>query len=75
MMTMISVAQAVKEMDTILDQVQQGREIVIMGANGATFKLIALSRAPQPIFGSARGQVRIKADFDAPIDGFEEYIP
>ena len=74
-MTMVSAAQAVKEMDHLLDQAQQGRDIVIIGAGGAAFKLIALPRAPQPIFGSARGQVHIGADFDEPIDGFEEYIP
>lgn len=74
-MTMVSTAQAVKEMDNLLDQVQLGREVVIISAGGAAFKLIALPRAPQPLFGSARGQVHIKVDFDKPIDGFEEYMP
>ena len=74
-MTRISAAQAVKEIDNLLNQVQQGRDVVIIGASGAAFKLIALPRAPQPHFGSAQGQVRIGADFDAPIEGFEEYMP
>ena len=74
-MTMISAAQAGKEIDTLLYQVQQGREVVIIGVGGAAFKLSALTRAPQPIFGSARGQVHIGADFDAPVAGFEEYMP
>lgn len=74
-MTMVSAAQAVKEMDHLLHQVQQGREIVIIGAGGAAFKLIALPRAPRPVFGSAQGQVHIGADFDEPIAGLEEYMP
>lgn len=74
-MTTVSAAQAGKEIDTLLYQVQQGREVVIIGANGAAFKLIALPRTPQPIFGSAQGQVHIGAEFDAPVAGFEEYMP
>ena len=74
-MTVVSTAQAVKEIDDLLNQVQLGREVVIIGAGGAAFKLVALPRPPQPIFGSARGQVYIGPDFDVPIDGFEEYAP
>lgn len=74
-MTRVSAAQAVKEIDSLFNQVQQGRDVVIIAASGAAFKLIALPRAPQPHFGSARGQVRIGADFDTPIEGFEEYMP
>lgn len=74
-MTRVSPAQVGKEIDSLLNQVQQGRDVVIIGASGAAFKLIALPRAPQPRFGSAQGQVRIGADFDVPIEGFEEYIP
>ena len=73
-MTRVSAAQAVKDIDNLLNQVQQGRDVVIIGASGAAFKLIALPRAPQPRFGSAQGQVRIGTDFDAPIEGFEEYM-
>ena len=74
-MTRVSAAEAVKEIDNLLNQVQQGRDVVIIGASGAAFKLIPLPRAPQPRFGSAQGQVRIGADFDAPIEDFEEYMP
>ena len=45
-MPMISAAQAGKEIDTLLYQVQQGREVVIIGVGGAAFKLSALTRAP-----------------------------
>jgi antitoxin (DNA-binding transcriptional repressor) of toxin-antitoxin stability system len=74
-MTTISAAQASKEMDELLYQVQQGRDVVIIGAGGTAFKLIALPRTPQPLFGSAKGQVHLKPDFDAPITGFEDYMP
>lgn len=74
-MTRVSAAEAVKEIDNLLNEAQQGRDVVIIAASGAAFKLVALPRAPQPRFGSAQGQVRIGADFDAPIEGFKEYMP
>jgi antitoxin (DNA-binding transcriptional repressor) of toxin-antitoxin stability system len=74
-MTQVTIAQAVQEMERLLDQVKQGHDVIIIGEGGEAFKLIALPRHPRPVFGSARGQVEIHDDFDAPIDGFEEYAP
>jgi hypothetical protein len=31
--------------------------------------------SPRPRFGSARGTVWMSEDFDAPLEGFEEYMP
>ena len=74
-MIQISARQAVTELEKLLNQVAQGQEIVIIGSDGSAFKLMALPRTPQPIFGSARGLVSIGPDFDEPIAGFEEYLP
>ena len=74
-MIQISARQAVTELEKLLNQVAQGQEIVIIGSDGSAFKLTALPRTPQPIFGSARGLVSIGPDFDEPIAGFEEYLP
>ena len=67
-MTQITAAQAVTELDKLLGRVAQGQEIVIIGSDGAAFKLVALPRMPKPVFGSARGLVHIGPDFDEPID-------
>lgn len=74
-MIQISVAQAVTELDKLLSEAAQGEEVVIIGADGSAFKLMALPRAPKPVFGSARGLVHIGPDFDEPIEGFEDYEP
>lgn len=74
-MIQISVAQAVTELDKLLNAAAQGEEVVIIGADGSAFKLLALPRTPKPVFGSARGLVRIGPDFDEPIEGFEDYMP
>lgn len=75
-MTMIQITakQAVTELDELLDQVAKGQEVVIIGSDGAAFKLMALPRPPKPVFGSARGMIQIGPDFDEPIEGFEEYM-
>ena len=74
-MLQILATQAITEFDKLLNQVAQGEDIVIIGPDGAAFKLLALPHIPQPIFGSARGLVHIEPDFDDPIEGFEEYMP
>ncbi len=73
-MIQIPANQAITELEELLDQAAQGREVVIISAAGQAFKLMALPRTPQPIFGSARGLVNIGPDFDDPIEGFEEYM-
>jgi antitoxin (DNA-binding transcriptional repressor) of toxin-antitoxin stability system len=73
-MIQVSAKQARAELDQLLDKVAHGQEVVIIGSDGSAFKLLALPRTPQPIFGSAWGLVSIGSDFDEPIEGFEEYI-
>jgi antitoxin (DNA-binding transcriptional repressor) of toxin-antitoxin stability system len=74
-MIQVLAKQASSELDDLLDKVAHGQEIVIIGSDGSAFKLLALPRKPQPVFGSARGMVHIRPDFDEPIEGFEEYMP
>ena len=74
-MIQIPVKQAPSELDELLNKVARGQELVIIGSDGLAFKIMALPRAPKPVFGSARGLVRIGPDFDEPIEGFEEYMP
>lgn len=74
-MIQIPVKQAEDELEAILDKVARGQDLVIIGANGLAFKLMALPWAPKPVFGSARGLVQIGPDFDEPIEGFEAYLP
>ncbi len=73
-MTQISAAEAVTEFDQLLNKVVQGQEIIIIGEDGSAFKLVALSRKPKPVFGSARGLIQISPDFDEPLEEFAEYM-
>ncbi|MCA9982456.1 MAG: hypothetical protein KDD89_16550, partial [Anaerolineales bacterium] len=61
-MLQIPAEQACHELDQLLHQVAQGQEIVIIGSDGLAYKLTALPRPPQPIFGSARGLIHLHPD-------------
>ena len=71
----IPAKQAVTELDNLLKKAALGHVVVIISSDGSAYKLLALPRTPQPIFGSAQGLVEIGPDFDDPIEGFEEYMP
>jgi antitoxin (DNA-binding transcriptional repressor) of toxin-antitoxin stability system len=68
-MIQIPETQAVKEFSMLLNKVVQGQEVIIIGTDGSVFKLVALPRAPKPIFGSVQGLVSIGPDFDEPVVG------
>lgn len=57
------------------DFCQRGDNIIIVGTDGAAFKLAALPRVPKPMLGSAKGLVHLGPDFDDPIEGFEDCMP
>ena len=67
-MIQVPAKQAETELDKLLNEVTQGQDVVIIGSDGAAFKLMALPRTPQPLFGSAKGLVSIGSDFDEPIE-------
>lgn len=73
-MLQITSSQAINEFDSLLRDVANGEEVIIIGPDGAAIKLIALSRLPKPMFGSAKGLVSIPPEFDDPIEGFEDYM-
>ena len=74
-MIQIPTAQAMTELDKILLEIAQGKDIVLIGTDDSAFKLVALPRKPEPIFGSAKGLVHIGPDFDDLIEMIDGYIP
>jgi len=76
LMHKISVHDAENQLRRLMDEVDQGEEVVITRSDGASFKLVPLSKGkPRPTFGSAEGAIRMSEDFDAPLDDFEDYMP
>lgn len=72
----ISIHDAEKRLHDLVDEAERGEEVVITRGDGAAFKLVPLpKRAPRPTFGSAKDEVWMSEDFDAPLDDFEDYMP
>jgi antitoxin (DNA-binding transcriptional repressor) of toxin-antitoxin stability system len=72
----ISVHDAEKQLRRLIDEADQGEEVVITRGDGASFKLVPLTKSkPRPTFGSAEGEIWMSEDFNAPLDDFENYMP
>jgi prevent-host-death family protein len=74
-MTRVNIAEAKARFSELVRKAMSGEEVVIARDNKPLLKLVPLApngekRAP----GSARGLVRMAADFDATPSDFEDYM-
>ena len=69
----ISVDEAQARLPELMDEVEEGQDVLITRDNGAAFRLVPVSAYGVPRFGSARGMFTMSDDFDAPLDDFEPY--
>lgn len=75
LMSPIDLDQAKTRLEELVEQALRGEEVIITRGDGATFKLVPTIQEPRPRFGSAKGQVWMSDDFDAPLSDFEDYMP
>lgn len=75
-MTPISTAEAAPQLDSLITKAIAGEEIVIVNSavSGAVLLVPIQERLGHPTFGSARGQIKLSDDFDAPLDDFNDYM-
>ena len=75
-MTHVARKDASNQLDTLLEQAAKGEEVIIEREDGSRFHLVLVEQPAQntPKFGSAKGQVKLSDDFDAPLDDFAEYM-
>ena len=67
---------AEKQLSRLIDEASQGEEVIITREDGARFQLTPLSsQEPHPTFGSAKEEIWMSEDFDAPLDDFDDYMP
>ena len=75
-MSNVRLDEAQRRLPELLEEAANGGDVVIARGDGAAFRLVPVATAPpRPVFGSARGLITIADDFDAPLDGFEPYLP
>jgi len=74
-MLKVSVEDAKKRLDELIDEAASGQDVIITRGDGAAFKIVpALPSKPRPVFGSGRGLFKIAEDFDDPLEDFEPYM-
>ena len=73
----VDIAEASHQLLDLIRAAEQGEEVIITKNAQPVIQLVAImaSYQPRPQFGSARGRVQIRDDFDAPLDEFDEYMP
>ena len=60
----------------LLQEVEQGEEVVIARAGVPIARLVAWQKPPTPVAapGAMRGQIELSEDFDAPLDDLFEVM-
>ena len=73
-MQAVTVDEAKTQLVDLVDAAMSG-ETVVITKDGQQVQLIPLPpRIGRPQFGSARGQIQMADDFDAPLADFDEYM-
>lgn len=73
---LVNVHQAKTHLSQLLQEVEQGHEVVIGRSGVPIARLVAWSQPQPPVAapGAMRGQIAIADDFDAPLDGLFEAL-
>jgi len=73
-MTKVAVDIAQKELPNLIEDVRLGGHVLITKDNEPVAELVPVrGEKPKPKFGSAKGQIWMSEDFDAPLDDLSEY--
>jgi antitoxin (DNA-binding transcriptional repressor) of toxin-antitoxin stability system len=74
-MTEYSLKDAQNQLKRLILDAKAGKIVLILDEDQNAVQLIPVQPFPKPRqAGSARGQIKIAPDFDAPLDDFSEYI-
>jgi prevent-host-death family protein len=70
----VNMHEAKSQLSRLVAKVQAGEEVLIAKAGKPVARLTRLEVRMEPRrFGTAKGKVRIRKDFDDPVPGFEEF--
>ena len=73
-MHQVNIHEAKTHLSKLIQEVINGEEVIIAKDNKPLVKLALLPSAkPQRKPGSAKGLIKIRADFDEPLTDFREY--
>ena len=75
-MGLVNVHHAKTHLSQLLQEVEQGEEVVIARAGVPIARLVAWQKATTTVAapGAMRGQIELSEDFDAPLDNLFEVL-
>jgi antitoxin (DNA-binding transcriptional repressor) of toxin-antitoxin stability system len=74
-MPTVTLGEAQARLTELIGQLQPGEEMIITEQGQPLAKVKKTERTSWPCkAGSAAGKIRLAADFDAPLEDFEEYM-
>jgi len=72
-MAQFNIADAKARFSELVDRALAGDEVIVARDNKPLLKLVPLKGTGRRRPGSAKGQIRIAANFDAPLPDFDDY--
>ncbi|MBZ0099619.1 MAG: DUF2281 domain-containing protein [Taibaiella sp.] len=70
-----SLQDAQDHLKELIDDAQGGKTVLILDENDRAVQLVPVATTAKPRkAGSARGQIKMAPDFDAPLSDFGEYM-
>lgn len=70
-----SVQDAQDHLQKLIDDAQGGKTVLILDEHDRTVQLVPVIESVKPRkAGSARGLIKMAADFDEPLSDFDEYM-
>ena len=74
-MDQYSLREAQYRLKKLVDDAQHGKTVLILDENDRAVQLVPVVPVSKPRkAGSARGQIKMASDFDAPLSDFNEYM-
>ncbi|MFQ5639298.1 MAG: type II toxin-antitoxin system Phd/YefM family antitoxin [bacterium] len=74
-MHQVNIHEAKTHFSKLIQEVLRGEEVIIAKGNKPVAKLISIdSGKPKRKLGTAKGKIKISADFDQPLPDFNDYM-
>jgi antitoxin (DNA-binding transcriptional repressor) of toxin-antitoxin stability system len=73
---LVNIHQAKTHLSQLLQEVEQGQDVVIARSGVPIARLVAWQAPARPVAapGAMRGKIKLAEDFDAPLDGLFEAL-
>ena len=70
-----SIRDARDHLETLIEDARQGKTVLILDEHEHAVRLVPVAVTSKPRKGgSARGQIKMAEDFDAPLADFDDYM-